>query len=58
MKKFIFIFFLKTIILFSQNNSGKILYKSYLPTINKLDSTKVHPEIYKDMTDMVKSVDK
>lgn len=42
----------------AQNDSGKIIYKAYLPVKKELDSTKVNPLVYRDMQSMIKNFDK
>lgn len=54
--KNIFIIFLFTTQIFSQNNSGKIIYKSYLPTTKEIDSTKLS-KTYKEMLSHAKNLE-
>ena len=54
---YLFILLFNTIV-FSQTNSGKVIYKSYLPESKKLDSTKLDSEIYKDFNLMIESAKK
>lgn len=57
-KKILLLFLLNTLVIFSQNKSGTVTYKSYPAVVNKVDSTKFDQEAYKLISNMTKSREK